>query len=195
MTTSSYLLHKTIFFCISLLTILFSHFTHWPTRRFESFGFDMRSEGLQMSYDILWNVYFLAIISLVRCEVSVDCVSKAVGGNFTSGLFLVDCTLSRNLHAEETVVWMSENCMVIGKCNSTVCNATAEVQLFTLAYIFGLSTTQSTETGPFIFSMYTTHNDSFLNSVKCSLNYYESTSSCVHGLACHESTYSGKSEY
>ena len=151
----------------------------------------MGSEGLQMSNHILWKLYFLAIFSLVRCEVSVDCASKALGGTYTSGLFLVDCTLSRNLHAEETVVWMSENCMVIGKCNSTVCNATAEVQLFTLAYIFGLSTTQSTETGPFIFSMYTTHNDSFLNSVQCSLNYCESTSSCVHGLACQESTSPG----
>ena len=153
MTTSSYMLHIIIFSCISLLTILFSQITHWPSRRFEPFAFDMGSEGLQMSYDILWNVYFLAIISLVRCEVSVDCVSKAVGGNVTSGLFLVACTLSRNLLAEETVVWMSENCMVIGKCNITYCRATADFKLSTLGNKFQLLITQSTETGPFIFRL------------------------------------------
>ena len=142
----------------------------------------MGSEELKSSYHFVMVLHFLATILLGRSQVPANCEMNSQSGSSTSGFVNVRCVLSRELHAEEEVIWMFENCMSLGRCNSTDCDSSPDFQLSIMDFTCRLLAARSKGTGPYIFSIYNKNTDEFVLTIKCASTFCESTPLCADGI-------------
>ena len=142
----------------------------------------MGSDKFRFSYNFVLILNFLATISLGRSQVPANCEMNAQNGSSTSGFVNVHCILSRELHAEEEVIWMFENCMSLGRCNSTDCDSSPDFQLSIMDLTCRLLAARSKGTGPYIFSIYNKITDEFVLTIKCTSTSCESTPLCADGI-------------
>ena len=71
---------------------------------------------------ILIRLFILADVGLGGySELNVDCKSKILRGNTTGTKSTVECDLSRNLLADEIVIWKHDNGTPIGNCSLSAC--------------------------------------------------------------------------
>ena len=116
---------------------------------------------------ILIRLFILANVGLGgSSEFNVECTSKIFRGNINENTSVVKCKLSRNLHADEIVVWRHNNRTVIGNCSLSDCTKNPPFRMSHSQNLFILYSSGRGDTGQgFIFSILYNSHETFVKSI------------------------------